>query len=46
MVTLLGFPLVEHDPYGGKRFRDDVHLDIHLSSLEMRVVDCPDFHRG
>lgn len=45
MTTLLGFPLEQHDPYGGKRFRDDVHLDIYLSSLEMKVVDNPDFQR-
>lgn len=45
MTTLLGFPLEQHDPYGGKRVRDDVHLDIYLSSLEMKVIDNPDFQR-
>lgn len=45
MTTLLGFPSEEHDPYAGKRFRDDVHLDIYLSPLEMKVVDHPDFQR-
>jgi len=45
MATLLGFPREEHDPYGGKRLRDEVHLDVYLSRLEMKVVNHPDFQR-
>lgn len=45
MTALFGFNMDEHDPYAGKRFRDDVHLDIYLSRLEMKVVDHPDFQR-
>lgn len=45
MVTLLGHGVEEYNHYRGKRFRDDIHLDVYLSPLEMKVVDTPDFQR-
>lgn len=45
MEAIYGRLREEHDIYGGKRFRDDIHLDVNLSPLEMKVVDTPDFQR-
>lgn len=44
-MKILGHPAEDHDIYAGKRFRDEIHLDIHLSPLEVRVIDTPQFQR-
>ncbi|MCX5998689.1 MAG: HD domain-containing protein [Chloroflexi bacterium] len=33
------------DFYHGKRLRDQIHADVHLSPLEIKVIDTPDFQR-